>query len=90
MWVHFIYALGVAVGTEFCHPESPAISDPSIWIVTVVSGGKYCFYNYRKLEHINHMSIKFMVYVHDLKCGMQDSLWHTTGKGLLASTDSQC
>ena len=35
------YSLGVAVGTDFCYPESPAISDSSIWAVTVASGGKY-------------------------------------------------
>ena len=26
---------GVAVGSEFCGPESPALRDPNIWIVTV-------------------------------------------------------
>ena len=26
---------GVAVGPEFCGPESPAIRDPNLWVVTI-------------------------------------------------------
>ena len=30
-----MYLSGVSVGTEFCNAESPAIDDPSIWVVTI-------------------------------------------------------
>ena len=30
-----MYLSGVSVGTEFCNAESPAIYDPSIWVVTI-------------------------------------------------------
>ena len=29
------YILGVAVGTEFCGPETPAVRDPDFWAVTI-------------------------------------------------------
>ena len=38
-----IIIVGVAVGTEFCHAESEVVSDPSLWVVTIVDGGKYNF-----------------------------------------------
>ena len=32
---HYPMSTGVAVGSEFCGPESPAIQDPSFWVVSV-------------------------------------------------------
>ena len=36
--IHFLlvfFLTGVAVGPELCGPESPAIRDPNLWVVTV-------------------------------------------------------
>jgi len=32
---HYPMSTGVAVGPEFCGPESPAIRDPNFWVVSV-------------------------------------------------------
>ena len=34
-YINYQLHTGVAVGPEFCGPESPAIRDPNLWVVTI-------------------------------------------------------
>ena len=52
---------GVAVGPEFCGPESPAIRDPNLWVVTI---GKCCI----RIILVTVLSISFTATLFTLLC----------------------
>ena len=50
----FILTAGVAVGTEFCNAESPALRDKTAWVVMIKNGMLYSFFFFIGHSQMKH------------------------------------